>query len=85
MPRVLACSRASGDSLVDSPNDQTRAGFYGHLFTTHNINHIGMGARHSRQEINKDPELLSRAELLRDTPRAHLTPPPPTWSPDGSF
>lgn len=51
---------------------------YGHLFITHNINHPGVGARRSGQESNKGPKPLSRAGLLRDTPRAHLTPPP--WS-----
>ena len=46
------------DSLVDSPNDQTEQAFYSHLFTTHNINHTGVGARRGRQEINKDSEPL---------------------------
>ena len=55
---------------------------YGHLFITHNINHPGVGARCSGQESNKGPKPLLRAGLLRDTPRAHLTPPPrpPTGS-----
>lgn len=73
---VLAQSRASGTPWWTARMTKPEQAFYGHLFTTHNINHTGMGARRSRQEINKDPEPLSRAELLRDTPRAHLTPPP---------
>lgn len=53
---------------------------YGHLFITHNVNHPGVGARRSGQESNKGPKPLSTAGLLRDTPRAHLTPPPPPRS-----
>lgn len=56
---------------------------YGHLFITHNVNHPGVGARRSGQESNKGPKPLSTAGLLRDTPRAHLTPPPPPPVPDG--
>lgn len=82
---VLAQSRASGTPWWIARMTKPEQAFYGHLFTTHNINHTGMGARHSRQEINKDPEPLSRAELLRDTPRAHLTPPPPHLVPRWLF
>lgn len=76
---VLAQGWASVTPRRPARMTKPEQAFYGHFFTTHNINHPG--ARRGGQEINEDPEPLPRAGLPGTGPGAHLTAAPrvPRW------